>query len=81
MTVLEAYREALKRPIEELPNIYLQCELLGRRFFLREDAINGCVCLVDEDCATDDFSVTLETNELMSNVWEVKLDRSHSVAL
>lgn len=74
MTLLEAYRAAVKRPIEELPRLYLQCSPAGRRFFLRENLDGNEVCLVDEDAIDVDYRVTLTLHELMSDNWEVKLE-------
>lgn len=75
MTIQEAYKEALKRPISDLPNISLSCSTAGPYFYLKEDTSDGNICIVSgDDIALDWSAVTLNIDELMSDKWEIHVD-------
>lgn len=74
MTIQEAYKEAIKRPISDLPNISLSCGPAGPQLYLKEDQSEGKICIVSgDDIALDWSAVTLNIDELMSDRWEIHI--------
>lgn len=75
MTLLEAYRKAITYPISDLPKLYISRAGSDDRLFLKEDLIEGGICLVDSySIGTDDYKLTLSIRDLMSDAWEVSVD-------
>jgi|GEM_PF-2602753 len=73
MTIIEAYSEALKRPISDLPFLHLKCMDSENIFFLREDPLLSLICIVAQDFIEEDYSVVLATKELLSESWEIRI--------
>lgn len=75
MTLLEAYRKAITYPISDLPNLYISRAGSDGRLFLKEDLIEGGICLCDMDSVgTDNYKITLSIGDLMSDAWKVNVD-------